>query len=273
MSGLDQILAIAVKNLKLKFRNWHTYLYTFGFPIMFTLIFYFALGQPFDPVIPGKEDWVIFDFGFAGMLIYTASFGTINAASAFSHEKYQGTLVRLDTTPVGRGKIFIGTLISESVTLVIMLVLMFLLGYGALGVHMHEQNVGLLFIGFLIMFIFGLSTVGLGIIISAYAKTEDAAIGLAMMYVLPITFLSGAMMPLESNLVYAFPPFYAFQAYKQVVLLGDNFWTTNLAFNDPYNKGLGYTNIPLWGAFLIIIAFLVVTLIVGILLFQRKTLK
>ena len=48
MSGLEQIMAIAVKNLKLKFRNWHTYLYTLGFPIMFTLIFYFALNQPFD---------------------------------------------------------------------------------------------------------------------------------------------------------------------------------------------------------------------------------
>ncbi len=272
MSGLEQIMAIAKKNLKLKFRNWHTYLYTFGFPIMFTFIFYFALGQPLESLDPRFAGWKIFDFGFAGMLIYAASFGTINAASAFSHEKQVGTLVRLDTTPVGRGKIFIGTLISESVTLIIMQIIMFVLGYGALGLHMFEQNVFLLFFGFLIMLIFGLSTVGLGIIISAYAKSEDAAIGLAMMYVLPVSFMSGVLMPLESPIVYAFPPFYAFQAYKQVVLFGDNFWTTNMMQNDPYLTGLGYTSLPLWGAFLIIVGFLVITLVLGILLFQRKTL-
>jgi hypothetical protein len=76
-------------------------------------------------------------------------------------------------------------------------------------------------------------------------------------------------------MVYIFPPFYAFQAYKQVVLFGDNFWTAKLMYNDPYNLLVGdarYTDIPLWGAFLIIVAFLVVTLLIGIKLFQRKTL-
>ncbi len=273
MSGIEQILVIAIKNLKIKLRNWHTYLYTIGFPVMFTLIFYFAFKQPFDPPIPGKEDWILFDFAMAGMLIYAASFGTINAASAFSYEKNKGTLIRLDTTPVGRDKIFIGTLISESLILLIQLLLMFFIGYGILGLHWHNQNIGLIFIGFLIIFIFGLSTLGLGIIISAYAKSQDASVGISMMYVLPTVFLSGAMMPLESPLVYIFPPFYAFQTYKQVVLLGDNFWTAKLAFNDPYYEGLGYTAIPLWGAFLLIVAFLFITLVMGIVLFQRKTLK
>ena len=258
-----------MKNLKIKLRNWHTYLYTLGFPIIFTLLFYFMFG---GQDVDGMPGWTVFDFAIAGMFVYAASFGTINAASAFSYEKHQGTLIRLDTTPVGRGKIFIGTLVSEAVILVIQLIIMFVLGYVVLQLRWYNTNVGLLFIGFLVMFVFGLSTLGLGIIISAYAKTQDAAVGIAMMYALPITFLSGAMVPFESVIVYAFPPFYAFQIYKQVVLMGENFWTTQLMYNDPFNTGLGYTNIPLWGAFLIIVAFLVVTLVVGIKLFQRKTL-
>ncbi|NVM30375.1 MAG: ABC transporter permease [Candidatus Helarchaeota archaeon] len=270
MSGFEQIVAIAIKNLKIKLRNWHTYLYTLGFPIIFTILFFFMFGSQ---DIVGMPGWVVFDFAIAGMLVYAASFGTINAASAFSYEKHQGTLIRLDTTPVGRDNIFIGTLVSEAFLLIIQLIIMFILGYAVMGLKWHNNNMGLLLIGFLIMFIFGLSTLGLGIIISAYAKTEDAAVGIAMMYALPITFLSGAMVPFDSPIVYAFPPFYAFQIYKQVVLLGENFWTTNLMFNDPYNTGLGYTSIPLWGAFLIIIAFLAVTILIGILLFQRKTLK
>jgi len=222
--------------------------------------------------VDGMPGWTVFDFAIAGMFVYAASFGTINAASAFSYEKHQGTLIRLDTTPVGRGKIFIGTLVSEAVILTIQLIIMFLLGYAVLQLRWYNTNIGLLLVGFGIMLLFGLSTVGLGIIISAYAKTEDSAVGIAMMYALPITFLSGAMVPFESAIVYAFPPFYAFQIYKQVVIFGENFWTTNLMFNDPFNTGLGYTNIPLWGALLIIIAFLAVTLFIGIKLFQRKTL-
>jgi ABC-2 type transport system permease protein len=269
MSAFDQILAIAIKNLKIKLRNWHTYLYTLGFPIIFTVLFYFIFG---NQAMDGMPGWTIFDFAIAGMFIYAASFGTINAASAFSYEKHQRTLIRLDTMPVGRGKIFIGTLLSETVTLSIQLVIMFLLGYVVLQLRWYNTNIGLLVVGFAIMLLFGLSTVGLGIIISAYAKTEDSAVGIAMMYALPITFLSGAMVPFESIIVYAFPPFYAYQIYKQVVILGQNFWTTNLMYNDPYNKGLGFTNIPLWGAFLIIVAFLVITIFIGIKLFQRKTL-
>jgi ABC-type transport system involved in multi-copper enzyme maturation permease subunit len=233
------------------------------------MLFYFMFGTQ---AVDGMPGWTVFDFAIAGMFVYAASFGTINAASAFSYEKHQGTLIRLDTTPVGRDKIFIGTLFSEAVVLIIQLVIMFFLGYGVLQLRWFNANIGLLLIGFLIMLIFGLSTVGLGIIISAYAKTEDAAVGIAMMYALPITFLSGAMVPFESVIVYFFPPFYAFQIYKQVVLYGENFWTTNLMYNDPYNTSLGYTNIPLWGALLLIIAFLGVTLFIGIKLFQRKTL-
>ena len=263
--ALEQIIAIAIKNLKIKLRNWHTYLYTIGFPIVFTVLFFFMFGSQDIETMSG---WVVFDFAIAGMLVYAASFGTINAASAFSYEKHQGTLIRLDTTPIGRDKIFIGTLVSEAVILIIQLIIMFIIGYVVMQLRWHDYNIGLLLIGFIIMFIFGLSTLGLGIIISAYAKSEDTAVGIAMMYALPTTFLSGAMIPFESAIVYAFPPYYAFQIYTQVVINGENFWTTNLMSN----TGTGYTSLPLWGAFLIIVAFLAVTLIIGIILFQRKTL-
>ena len=268
MSGnaLELIIAVALKNLKIKLRNYQTYLYSLGFPILFTILFYFMFGTQ---DIGGG--WVIFDFAIAGMLVYAASFGTINAASAFAYEKQKGTLIRLDTTPVGRDKIFIGTLLSEAVFLIIQLIIMFILGYAAMGLKWHDNNPLLLIVGFIIIFIFGLSTLGIGIIISAYAKSEDAATGIALMYVLPIIFLSGALSPFKSDIVYFFPPFWAWQIYKQVVVLGHNFWTGNMMLNDPYNEGLGFMNLPIWAGFLIILAVLFITLILGIKLFQRKT--
>ncbi|MFX1296664.1 MAG: ABC transporter permease [Promethearchaeota archaeon] len=267
-NSFEMIIAITIKNLKIKLRNYQTYLYSLGLPILFTILFYFMFGTQ-----DLGGGWVIFDTAIAGMLIYAASFGTINAASAFAYEKQKGTLIRLDTTPVGRGKIFIGTLLSEAVFLAIQLIIMFIIGYAAMGLRWHDYNIGLLFIGFLIVFVFGLSTLGIGIIISAYAKSEDAATGIALMYVLPIIFLSGALTPFESNIVYFFPPYWAFAIYKQVVVLGQNFWTTNVITNEPYTwPPVNYLNIPIWGGFLIIVAVLVFTLVIGIKLFQRKTL-
>jgi len=206
-------------------------------------------------------------------LIYTASFGTIHAALTFTEEKQRGTLTRLDTMTVGRTKIFIATLLSESIFLILQLMILFGIGYGIMGLHWHNDELGLLLLGFLIIFIFGLSTIGLGIIISAYAKTAEAALGIAMMYALPVIFLSGSLTPFESTVQYFLPPFWAYAVYRQVVILGDNFWTDFVQKSSVNPLITEYLTIPLWGGALIILAILVGTIILGIFLFQRKTIQ
>lgn len=267
-SFLDMILAIATKNLKIKFATYQTYLYTLGFPIMFTFLFYFIFGTQ----SAGIDSYKIFDFSISGMIIYAASFGTISAALSLTQEKQRGTLLRLDTTPVGRDKIFLGTLLSESIFLVIQILIMFVLGYTALGLKWYHNDPILLVFGFLIAFFFGLSTLGLGIIISAFAKTADSALGISMIYAMMSVFISGALVPFQSPVVYCFPPFYANMLYRQIVLWGDNFWTSTLRFAD-MQMTLDPNGIPLWSAFLILLAFLLITLVLGIKLFQRKTLS
>ena len=267
-SNSEKIFAILMKNLKIRLRNYQTYIYSFGFPLVFTLLFYFMFGT--EEIGGG---WVIFDFAIAGMLIYTASFGTINAAMAFTEEKQKGTLTRLDTMPIGRAKIFIATLMSEGIFLVLQLAVMMAIGYGIMGLHWHNDDLGLLLIGFLIMLVFGLSTVGLGIIISAYAKTAESALGIAMMYVLPVIFLSGAMTPFASNVQYFMPPYWAYAVYRQVVILGDDFWTGFVQKSSTNPLNAEYLTIPLWGGAFIILAILFSTIIIGIYLFQRKTLQ
>ncbi|UCG00336.1 MAG: ABC transporter permease [Candidatus Heimdallarchaeota archaeon] len=272
MSFLQQdfpiINAIAAKNLKIKLRNRQTYLYSFGFPLLFTILFYFI----FKPMTVSISGITVFDMAVSGMLIYTASFGTINAATSLTIEKERLTLTRLDTTPVGRAKIFIGTLVSESVFLIIQLVLMFTISYGLLGAQWYKNNLNLLFLGFLIIFIFGLSTLGIGIIISAYAKTANAAVGFSMMYVMPIIFLSGSMIPFESPIVYLCPPFWVNQLYQQVIILGDDLWSDTLRLNSQNIFQAEFSILPLWGSLVIILFILLGTIFIGIKLFQKKTL-
>ena len=264
---LLQITAIAVKNLKIKFRSYQTYLYAFGFPILFTFIFLFV----FKSIeVPGGYN--VFDLAYSSVLIYAASFGTINAAVSLTNEKHRGTLMRLDTTPIGRTKIFVGTLVSESVFLAIQLLLMVFLGYGLLGVKFYNQNIILLIVGLLIVFVFGISTLGIGIVISAYAKTADSATGISLCYVMPVLFLSGILIPFDSPIVYFFPPFWVNQLFQQVVMLGDSFVTDSLRYHSLNLFSAEFTFIPLWGAFIVIILATLLLLYGGILLFQRKTL-
>ena len=265
---LQQVIAIAVKNLKIKFRSYQTYLYAFGFPILFTFIFLFVF-QTIE--VPGGYN--VFDLAFSSVLIYAASFGTINAAVSLTSEKHRGTLMRLDTMPIGRRKIFFGTLLSESVFLAIQLLIMVFLGYGILGVRFHDQNVLLLIIGLIIIFIFGISTLAIGIVISAYAKTADTATGISMCYVMPVLFLSGIFIPFDSPIVYFFPPFWVNQIFQQVVMLGDNLFTDSFRYHSLNLFSAEFTGIPLWGAIIIIIMITLSSLYGAILLFQRKTLS
>ena len=78
---VQQIKAIAIKNLKIKFRSYQTYLYSFGFPILFTFVFYFVF-QNIE--VPGGFN--VFDLAFSSVLIYAASFGTISAAISLTSE-------------------------------------------------------------------------------------------------------------------------------------------------------------------------------------------
>src|SRR5690606_38741145 len=116
---------------------------------------------------------------------------------------------RLDTTGVKRSTIFLSMVISESILMAIQILIIFVIGYGMLGLRWHEYNPLLLVIGYLIILFFGISTLGIGVIISAYAKAADSANGITMMYTMPILYMSGVFTPFESAIQYFTPPFWA----------------------------------------------------------------
>jgi hypothetical protein len=81
------------------------------------------------------------------------------------------------------------------------------------------------------------------------------------------------MTPFASEMQYFLPPFWANALYRQVVVLGQDFWTGSVQVTSVNPFVDEYLPVPLWGAFLIIVAILVGTLVIGIKLFQRKTLS
>lgn len=230
--------------------------FSLGFAVMFTLLFYFFLG---------REQ---FQYGFPGMIIYTTAAGTTSAAISFAVDKTSGMLERLDTMPTGRKNLFLGALLSETFMISLQIIIMFILGYGILQVPF--KGFFELFIGFFIAVLFGISSVGIGIIISGMAKTPEIANAIALFYYMPILFLSGSLWPFESIIVFFTPPYWAKQIFLQITVLGDGL------LDNLYNSSLiGATAeqipITLLGGLLIVVAFTIAFIILGIIIFQKKT--
>lgn len=252
----NKAIQIANKNIKDKLRHWQYMVFSLGFAVMFTLMFYFFLG---------REE---FQYGFPGMIIYTTAAGTTSAAISFAIDKTSGMLERLDTMPTGRKNLFLGALLSETFMISLQILIMFILGYAVLQVP--YKGILELIIGFFIAVLFGISSVGIGIIISGIAKTPEIANAIALFYYMPILFLSGSLWPFESPIVFFTPPFWAKQIFLQITVVGDGLL-------DPLYNGslIGTTSqptpIPIWGGLLIVVAFTLVFIAIGIMIFQKKT--
>jgi len=252
----NKAVQIAIKNIKDKVRHWQYIVFSLGFAIMFTLLFYFFLGR------------TEFQYGFPGMIIYTTAAGTTSSAISFSIDKTSGMLERLDTMPTGRANLFLGALISETFMISLQIIIMFILGYGVLLVP--YKGILELLIGFFIAILFGISSVGIGIIISGLAKTPEIANAISLFYYMPILFLSGSLWPFESIIVFFTPPYWAKQIFLQITVLGDGL------LDNLYNSSLiGVTAeqipITLLGGLLVVVAFTIAFILLGIIIFQKKT--
>ncbi len=252
----NKAIQIAIKNIKDKLRHWQYMVFSLGFAVMFTLMFYFFLGR------------VEFRYGFPGMIIYTTAAGTTSAAMSFALDKTSGMLERLDTMPTGRKNLFLGALLSETFMISLQILIMFILGYGVLQVP--YEGILELVIGFFIAILFGISSVGIGIIISGIAKTPEIANAISLFYYMPILFLSGSLFPFESPIVFFTPPFWAKQVFLQITVLGHGL--NDVLYNGSLIGATAQpTAFPLWSGLLIIMAFTLVFIILGIIIFQKKT--
>ncbi len=258
----NRAMVFAGMGLKEKIRNPQALFYTIGFPIMFTVIFYFV----FSTMEIAGTDLNAFDYGFPGMIVYATGLLCNSAAIFFANGKKNGMLERLDTMPVGRKNIFIGGLLAETWFVIIQILIMFVLGYGVMSVYYKDFN--MMLVGFVIAVVFGIQSAGLGILLASFAKSPEAANGFAMMYFMPAIFASGALVPFESSIVYFFPPYWAKQIFLQITVSGDSLGDPMFSSSLSTATEIG---IPLWGGLLILIALTVGFLVLGIAIFQKKT--
>jgi ABC-2 type transport system permease protein len=113
-------------------------------------------------------------------------------ACTISREREGGTLSQLMVTSLRRGEVVTGKMLPYLIISIILIVIVFVVAGWHFNVRFHDY--GLLS---LICLLFLLCSLGLGLLISTFSRTQTQAIQLSVFFLLPVFVLSGAFAPLE----------------------------------------------------------------------------
>ena len=125
-------------------------------------------------------------------------------AQAIVREREQGTIEQLVVTPIHSWELIVGKLVPYAVIAFFSLSEILIIGVLWFGVPIRGSIPLLLVTSFLFL----LTTLGLGLLISTLAKSQQEAMLLTLIINLPGIFLSGFFFPLE-----AMPPFLQFVSF------------------------------------------------------------
>ena len=192
------------------------------------------------------------DFIAPGMIIFGLLILIPTSARIMVRDKEKGMLSRLLTTPA-RPVDFISGYSLCLVAVTIAQIIIFIAAAYGFGMDI----VGSLWLAFLIFFIVGLSSIGIGMVIASLTKTENQAEPLGWLISMPLAMLSGCWFSVElmpsylRNVAYAFPYAHAIDASRGVLI-----------------RGIGLEAIS--SDLMFLVGWAVVIFAIGIILFRRS---
>jgi ABC-2 type transport system permease protein len=174
-----------------------------------------------EGVVSGTPSY--FDFIAPGIMAMTVMMSVMTGLPvAISQEKEIGTMDGMMVSPINRLSIILGKALGQTARGLIQGVIILGLAIGLFGVTIHGSV--LLVFGLLLLGVF--SFVGLGVVITSFAKDQETASMLMMTLMFPMMFLSGVFFPIQQMPWYmqdiskVLPLTYASQALRKVMLLG-----------------------------------------------------
>jgi ABC-2 type transport system permease protein len=174
-----------------------------------------------EGVVSGNPSY--FDFIAPGIMAMTVMMSVMTGLPvAISQEKEVGTLDGMMVAPINRLSIILGKTLGQTARGLIQGVIILALAVGLFGVTIHGSI--LLVFGLLLLGVF--SFVGIGIVVTSFAKDQETATMLMMTLMFPMMFLSGVFFPIQQMPWYmqdiskVLPLTYASQALRKVMVLG-----------------------------------------------------
>jgi len=174
-----------------------------------------------EGAIPGSFSY--FDFIAPGLMAMTVMMSVMTGLpAAISHEKEVGTLDGMMVAPINRLAIIVGKTLAQTARGLLQGVLILTLAVTLFGVTIHG-NILLIF-ALLLLGVF--SFVGLGVVLTSFAKDQETAMMVMMTLMFPMMFLSGVFFPIQQMPWYmqsiskVLPLTYAATALRKVMVLG-----------------------------------------------------
>ena len=168
-------------------------------------------------------DFSYFDFMAPGIIAMNVMMSVMTGLpAAISHEREIGTLDGLMVSPINRLSIILGKTLAQTIrgllqgTLILTIAVMFF------GLTIR----GSLPLIFALLLLDVFSFVGIGIVITSFAKDQETATMMMMTIIFPMMFLSGVFFPTQQMPWYMqgisklIPLSYATSALRKVVVLG-----------------------------------------------------
>jgi ABC-2 type transport system permease protein len=174
-----------------------------------------------EGVVSGTPSY--FDFIAPGIMAMTVMMSVMTGLPvAISQEKEVGTLDGMMVAPINRLSIILGKTLGQTARGLLQGAIILVLA--AVLFHVVIQGSILLVFGLLLLGVF--SFVGLGIVITSFAKDQETAQMMMMTLMFPMMFLSGVFFPIQQMPWYmqdiskVLPLTYASQALRKVMVLG-----------------------------------------------------
>jgi ABC-2 type transport system permease protein len=184
-----------------------------------------AAVQPYnievEGVVSGHSSY--FDFVAPGIMAMTVMMSVMTGLpAAISQEKEVGTLDGMMVAPINRLSIIIGKTLAQTARGLLQGVLILILASVLFGVSI-QGNILLVF-GLLFLGVF--SFVGLGVVLTSFAKDQETATMVMMTLMFPMMFLSGVFFPVQQmpwfmqDISKVLPLTYVADALRKVMVLG-----------------------------------------------------
>jgi len=142
--------------------------------------------------------------------------------AAISHEKEVGTLDGMMVAPINRLAVILGKTLAQTARGLLQGVLILILAVALFGVTIH----GSILLVFALLLLGVFSFVGVGVVITSFARDQETAMMLMTTLIFPMMFLSGVFFPIQQMPWYmqsiskALPLTYVASALRKVMVLG-----------------------------------------------------
>lgn len=159
-------------------------------PVMFVLLFRYVFGGAIP--VPGLK---YVNYLIPGIAAQTAVFGATNTAIGLAEDVSKGFVDRLRSLPMARSAVLVGRLSADTLRNVIVVAIMFGVGY---LVGFRPATVSGLALGFVLVLLFSLAISCTMAVVGLSVSGVEAAQAATFPVVFPFTFASSAFVPTAS---------------------------------------------------------------------------